>query len=122
MAKRNQLDQRRSDCPIACALDIVGDRWTLLVIRDLVLGTQQFEEFLASPEGIASNILAARLKMLESMGYVKKSKDAEDRRKSVYELTEAGQPLRKLVKQVAKWGLENIADTELLPEAQKRMR
>ncbi|WP_425396777.1 winged helix-turn-helix transcriptional regulator [Aeoliella sp.] len=122
MAKRNQLDQRRSDCPIACALDIVGDRWTLLVIRDLVLGTRQFEEFLASPEGIASNILAARLKMLESMGYVKKSKDADDRRKSVYELTEAGQPLRKLVKQVAKWGLENIAETELLPEAQKRMR
>ena len=59
---------RRSLCPVACSLDILGDRWTLLVIRDLFAGKSRFGEFLASPEHIPTNILAERLKRLERAG------------------------------------------------------
>src|SRR5689334_11058964 len=59
---------RRSDCAVACTLDIVGDRWTLLVVRDLLRGCRYFDEFLRSPEGIATNILSARLRALCEQG------------------------------------------------------
>src|ERR671916_2191665 len=61
---------RRSACPVACALDVVGDRWTLLVIRDLLAGKSRYGDFLASPEKIPTNILADRLKRLEREGLV----------------------------------------------------
>jgi DNA-binding HxlR family transcriptional regulator len=113
MAKKKQLDTdpRRSDCPVACVLDLVGDRWTLLVVRDLVLGVRQFEKFLDSPEGIATNVLADRLRRLEQAGYITKSTDPTDRRKSVYELTEQGESLRGLMRMIARWGLKNIEGT-----------
>ena len=60
----------RSCCPIACALDLLGDKWTLLIIRDLLLGKKRYQEFLESPERIATNILADRLKKIESAGLV----------------------------------------------------
>ncbi|PSB57386.1 transcriptional regulator, partial [filamentous cyanobacterium CCP1] len=64
---------RRSPCPVSCTLDLIGDRWTLLVIRDMMFfGKQRFEEFLESPEGISTNILANRLKLLEEAGLVTK--------------------------------------------------
>jgi DNA-binding HxlR family transcriptional regulator len=57
---------QRSPCPIACTLDLIGDRWTLLIVRDMMFfGKQRFEEFLESPEGISTNILTSRLKSLE---------------------------------------------------------
>ncbi len=62
------MSQKRSVCPIACTLDIIGDKWTLLVVRDLLLGRSHFKQFLASPEGIATNILANRLNRLVSHG------------------------------------------------------
>ncbi len=61
---------RRSACPMACTLDIVGDRWTLLVIRDLLTGKKRYSDFLASPEKIPTNILADRLRRLEREGLV----------------------------------------------------
>src|SRR6266508_3991593 len=77
----------RSGCPIDYALDIFGDRWTLLVIRDLVFGGKRhFHEVIESPEGIASNILAARLKKLEMKGLISRHPDPENRRQVVYEL------------------------------------
>jgi len=76
-------------CPIDFALDIFGDRWTLLVIRDLVFGGKRhFHELIESPEGIASNILAARLKKLEASGLISRHPDPENRRQVVYELTQ----------------------------------
>src|SRR5271168_4961621 len=60
----------RSPCPVACSLDLFGDRWTLLVIRDLFWGKTRFGEFEASPEGIPTNILAERLQRLEAAGLV----------------------------------------------------
>lgn len=103
---------RRSACPVACALDLVGDKWTLLVIRDLVLGMRHFEEFLDSPEKIATNILTDRLKQLEAGGYIVKTTDSSDRRKSIYELTDRGKELKRLMLYVGKWGLKNIPNTE----------
>ena len=61
---------RRSVCPVACTLDLIGDKWTLLVIRDLMSGKSQFKDFLESPEGIATNILTSRLNRLLEHGLV----------------------------------------------------
>jgi DNA-binding HxlR family transcriptional regulator len=63
---------RRSDCAVACALDIIGDRWTLLVVRDLLRGKRHFDDFLRSPEGIATNILSAGCARCASRAWSKK--------------------------------------------------
>jgi DNA-binding HxlR family transcriptional regulator len=105
--------QRRSNCPIACTLDLVGDRWTLLIVRDFVLGKTRFDEFLASEEGIATNILSARLKALEDLGYIARKSDPADRRRIRYRLTKSAKPLRKLVRGIADWGLKNLPQTKL---------
>lgn len=105
------LPQRRSNCPVSCTLDLLGDRWTLLVVRDLVLGKRRFDEFLKSPEGIASNILASRLKMLREAGYVQRAADPNDRRQAIYSLTKRGQELRKLLGSVAQWGEQHFPNT-----------
>ncbi|QDU58962.1 winged helix-turn-helix transcriptional regulator [Aeoliella mucimassa] len=107
---------RRSDCPIACTLDLLGDKWTLLVVRDLVLGKQRFDEFLNSPEGIASNILSNRLKMLTELGYLTREQDPSDRRQAIYTLTEQGQALRKIVASVARWGEQHFPNTTRDPD------
>lgn len=105
--------ERRSPCPVACALDLIGDRWTLLVIRDLFLGKHYFDEFLASPERIATNILAARLKFLEENGLASSERDPEDGRRIRYKLTEKGKSLRLVLAGVARWGLKNIPGTRI---------
>ncbi len=104
---------RRSPCPVACTLDAIGDRWTLLVIRDMMFfGKQRFEEFLESPEGISSNILANRLKLLEEMGLVEKQPYSNHSRRMNYFLTEKGKSLRPVLKVMIAWGLKHIADTQ----------
>ncbi len=107
-------DSRRSPCPVACALDLLGDRWTLLVVRDLLLGRRYFEEFLSSPEGIATNILSDRLKLLIAQGLVEKVPDEGDRRRFVYRLTPRGRSLRQVLVPLARWSLENIPGTQIL--------
>jgi DNA-binding HxlR family transcriptional regulator len=103
---------RRSPCPIACSLDLIGDRWTLLVIRDMIfLGKQRFEEFLESPEGISTNILANRLKSLEEMGLIGKQPYSNHPRRMNYYLTERGKSLRPVLKSMIIWGLKHIPDT-----------
>jgi DNA-binding HxlR family transcriptional regulator len=111
--RRGARRPRRSDCPIACALDLVGDRWTLLIVRDLVLGKSRFDEFLVSEEGIATNILAARLRVLEELGYIARRSDTVDRRRVQYRLTKSGKILRRLVRGVAEWGLRSLPHTKL---------
>src|SRR5688500_2495382 len=88
---------KRSPCPVACTLDLLGDRWTLLVARDLVMGKTTFDAFLSSPERIATNILADRLKLLADAGLVEKASDPRDGRRSTYRLTPRGESLRGLV-------------------------
>ena len=106
---------KRSPCPIAATLDLVGDRWTLLVIRDMMFfDKHRFEEFLESPEGISTNILANRLKLLEDSGLVEKQPYSNHSRRMNYSLTEKGKSLRPVLKRIAAWGLKHIEDTRVL--------
>jgi DNA-binding HxlR family transcriptional regulator len=105
---------KRSLCPISCTLDLIGDRWTLLIIRDMMFfGKQRFEEFLDSPEGISTNILSNRLKLLEELGLVEKQPYSSHSRRMNYQLTEKGKSLRPVLKVITAWGLRYIADTQI---------
>ncbi len=105
-AKSEETPARRSPCPVACSLDLMGDRWTLLVIRDLILGKSRFKDFLASPEGIPTNILTDRLKRLLKRCVVVQIKDSEGSRHLAYQLTEKGEALLPVVKAMKEWGLK----------------
>jgi DNA-binding HxlR family transcriptional regulator len=99
------MEKNRSDCPISCSLDIIGDRWTLLIIRDIMLrGKMSFSEFLASEEGIATNILVSRLKELESQKIVTKEVSPENRSKYLYSLTQKGADLMPIIIELMDWG------------------
>lgn len=115
MTAKSERDRgRRSVCPIACTLDEIGDRWTLLVIRDLFFfGKQRFEEFLQSPEKISTNILADRLKRLEQLGIITKEPYSTHPQRMRYSLTERGQKLGSILEAFVHWGLENIPDTSI---------
>ena len=113
---------RRSDCPISFALDLFGDRWTLLVIRDLAFkGKNSFSDFLASDERIARNVLADRLAMLEAEGFIEKRPHAEDRRRWVYSLTERGLGLIPVLVEMILWSAREdphtAADSDFVREA-----
>ncbi len=105
-------NHKRSPCPVACTLDLIGDKWTLLVIRDMLFGKCYYKEFCQSPEKIATNILADRLeKLVENEIAEKWVPDAELGREA-YRLTTKGKSLRSVLESVAKWGLSNIEGTE----------
>ena len=107
----NTNSTRRSACPIACTLDIVGDKWTVLIIRDMLyFGKSRFDEFLASPEKISTNILTSRLKRMEENGLIVKNPYGAHSQRMNYEPTEKGKSLAEIVKQIAIWGKENIPD------------
>lgn len=112
MKKTEKQIDRRSPCPIACTLDIVGDRWTALIIRDIYFFKKhRFEEFLASPEKISTNILTDRLKRMEHYGLITKHQYGPHSQRMSYELTAEGRSLAKIVKQIASWGLKNVPGT-----------
>jgi DNA-binding HxlR family transcriptional regulator len=95
----------RSHCPISYALDFVGDRWTLLVLRDLILARKRyFREFLDSQEKIATNILASRLKLLERAGFVTRAADPEHARRVVYAPTAKALDLLPAMLELVRWG------------------
>lgn len=94
----------RSGCPVSLGLDIFGDRWTLLIVRDLMFtGKRHFREMLGSAEGISSNILSDRLQMLLTEGIVTKTEDPTHRQKVVYSLTEKGIDLLPILMQISRW-------------------
>ena len=105
---------RRSSCPIACTLDLVGDRWTLLVLRDLFGSKRSFDAFLASPEGIATNVLADRLAKLERDGLVTRCRDLHDGRRVVYQLTRRGRSFAPVMRALRDWGLAHVPGTSTL--------
>ena len=109
---------RRSSCPLACALDLVGDRWTLLVLRDLFAGKHHYEEFLASDEAIATNVLSERLQRLQRLGMVSVETCADNRRRKRYELSERGRSFAPVLAALGRWGIEHIAGTTPKPEIQ----
>ena len=103
--KRKPASDRRSPCPVACCLDIVGDKWTLLVIRDLVMGRSRFRDFTASPEGIPTNILSDRLERLLENEIVEQIPAADGTKRFAYLLTEKGKALLPVLKAMRDWGL-----------------
>ena len=107
-----QNEKRRSLCPIACTLDLVGDKWTLLIVRDLMSGKSHFKEFLASPEKIATNILTERLARLASNGLIERYPSSDIAGREAYRLTEKGRSLRGLMAQIKAWGLDHIDGTD----------
>jgi len=99
----------RSACSISCALEIIGDRWTLLIIRDILFGeSKSFGDFRSSPERIATNILSNRLEKLVSYGILKKSVNKENRLKYDYELTDIGLGLEPIIRAIGEWGHTTI--------------
>jgi DNA-binding HxlR family transcriptional regulator len=99
---------KRSSCPVSCALDILGDKWTLLVIRDILfLQKQYFQDFLESPEKIASNILSDRLKKLEECNIVLRQRDPDNARRIIYTLTDKGMDLSPAILELLRWGAKH---------------
>ena len=96
---------KRSGCPISYSLDLVGDRWSLLILRDIAFrSARYFQDFVDSGEGIASNVLADRLRRLEAGGIVAKARDDHDRRRFRYTLTSAGLDLIPVLVDLTVWG------------------
>lgn len=104
---------KRSPCPVTNALEIIGDKWTLVIIRDLFLGKRTYGEFQESPEGIPTNILADRLKRLESTGIVSRTPYQDKPVRYEYRLTEKGKDLGKTLKALRDWGLKHIPGTSI---------
>jgi len=101
---RNENKKRQTGCPLAFGLDTFGDRWSLLVIREIMLrGKKTYSEFMEADEGIASNILIDRLKHLEAEGIIVKSRDPENRRSFTYALSKKGRDLAPIILEIVIW-------------------
>jgi DNA-binding HxlR family transcriptional regulator len=107
---------QRSSCPIANALDLLGDRWTLLVIRDLLfVGKRRFGELANSPEGIPTNILSDRLRRLEECGVVTKVPYQLRPKRYEYQLTDKGRDLSPLLRALIEWAMRHLPDVAAPP-------
>ena len=101
----------RCNCPITSALDILGDKWTLVIIKQMLIeGKQTFKDFLESDEAIATNILSARLKMLEEFKIITKSKLPNNKKTNIYRLTEKGLALAPVIIELGVWSDANMRD------------
>jgi DNA-binding HxlR family transcriptional regulator len=109
-------DEQRSGCPINLTLEVVGDKWSLLIIRDMMFGNRRhFRELLTkSDERISSNILADRLKTLLEQGIITREGDPSHKQKGIYSLTEMGIELLPILAQMAGWGFKYLPVTEEL--------
>lgn len=101
---KSKSESHCSPCPVACALDILGDRWTLLVVRDLVLGCSRFKDFIASPEKIPTNILSDRLSRLIEQEIIKQVPIKKSPKRLAYKLTKKGKTLKPLLIALKQWG------------------
>ena len=98
---------RRSQCPVACTLDVLGDRWSLLVVRDVMRGKRRYAEFLDSSEGIPTNILADRLKLLVKKGVIRSQRYSLHPPRVEYVLTPKGEDLRPIMRAMVEWGVRH---------------
>lgn len=116
-----QSIEKRSDCPISCTMDLVGDKWSLLIIRDLLyLGKTSYNEFLSSNEGISTNILNDRLVKLNEVGLITYTGTAKRKK---YELTKMGKDLKPVLESVALFGIKHsTADKAFLQRVKKVMK
>lgn len=112
----------RSDCPISLALEVLGDKWSLILIRDMVFrGKSRYSEFLASEEGISTNILASRLASLESAGVIERVPAAGSGRRQAYALSPKGQELRPVLEVLAQWSLRHHPGAKLSADVLRRL-
>lgn len=108
-------DPHRSGCPINLSLEVFGDKWSLLILRDMIFGGKRhFRELLRSEEGIATNILADRLKRLTEEGMLTKADDPSHKQKAIYSLTEATIALVPIMAHLGAWGRRYLPVTEEL--------
>jgi len=111
-----RLPKRRSTCPISSALDLLGDKWSLLVMRDVLLrGKSHYREFLASEERIATNILADRLARLEAAGVLERSGDDPRSGKQTYHATDKGKDLIPLLLETVRWSARHDLQVTVPP-------
>jgi DNA-binding HxlR family transcriptional regulator len=104
MQKKKAAPNRRSGCPLNASVEMLGDRWSLLILRDMMLrGYETFNEFLHSDEKIATNILTDRLRRLESCGIIETERDPADGRKMIYTLTPKGIDLAPVLTEMVLW-------------------
>jgi DNA-binding HxlR family transcriptional regulator len=107
--------QYNQSCPVAKTLEVIGDRWTLLVVRDLLRGTQRFQDLLGSLPGIAPNILSARLKLMEEHGLIRRRFYSDHPPRAEYALTDRGRELGMVVGALAAWGGRHVhRETQLV--------
>jgi DNA-binding HxlR family transcriptional regulator len=117
MPSKRPRPKFRSGCPLNASVEILGDRWSLLIIRDMMLrGFRSYTQFLDSYEHIATNILADRLKKLEGYGIVATQQDPSDGRKFIYTLTEKGMDLAPVLTEMVLWAAahEETQNPELI--------
>ncbi len=119
-----KLDKKRNTgCPIAFALDVFGDRWSLIIIRDMLLkGYKTYSQFLESEESFATNVLSNRLKELEADGIITKQKDPQNRRQNIYELTPKGADLAPTLLEMVRWSSRYDANTVTPKNVVKRIK
>ena len=113
---------QRSGCPIAATLDLVGDRWSLVIIRDMFVGKMRYGEFLASPEGITTNILADRLKRMERLGLVTRQPYQKRPVRHEYSLTPRGDSLLPVLQAICRWANRQFPDTWTPPASFMKRR
>ncbi len=121
-------DGHRSFCPLAATLDLVGDKWTLIIIRDLIFRRcKRYSDFLDGPEGITTNILADRLKRMEAEGLIESEPYTQRPLRYEYHITQKGAELLPVLIAVSKWGLRYIEgtwmpDDKFIKDAVRRLR
>ena len=120
VAKNEHSD--RSGCPVACALDIIGDHWTLLIVRDLMfLDKHEYKELIDSAEGISTNILSERLKKLECHEMIASIPHPESKKRKLYYLTNKGKDLIHTMVDIARWSEKHLSDLLDIPAERKKL-
>lgn len=112
---QSQLISERSGCPIASTLDSLGDKWSLVIVRDMLNGKTRFGDFLDSPEGIPTNILTSRLKRMVEMGLVTRRPYQDRPVRHEYILTATGEALLPVLQEICRWANKFIPDTWVPP-------
>lgn len=121
MPPRAASRRLRSDCPIAGTLDVLGDRWTLLIVRDLFGGPKRYGDFAGAAEGIPTNILAERLARLEAGGLITSEPYQDNPPRYTYTLTAKGKELQPVLVSLAQWGQKHVRGTKIPEFMRKRL-
>lgn len=111
------MPENEFHCPMAATLDLIGDRWSLVILRDIIAGKRRYQDFISSAEGIPTNILANRLKALEQRGLLTKRAYQDHPARYEYLLTKKGADLLPVLQQLSLWGLKHLPDTQSPPRS-----